>query len=164
MLGWLPAEGVRYGLAAAFLAMALWLLWEGNEEERASAEGEESPFGAGWLGAFTAAAGLFFLAEMGDKTQLLALGLGARFESVVPVVLGSVTGVLIINAPLFWGGQWLAARVCMVWARRGAVLRPFRPYGVAVRRVRAVACASRAALSQLTVRSVSAAKASAWSA
>ena len=120
MLGWLPAEGMRYGLAAAFLAMALWLLWEGDEEEQASAEGEESPFGAGWLGAFTAAAGLFFLAEMGDKTQPLALGLGARFESVVPVVLGSVTGVLIINAPLFWGGQWLAARVCMVWARRGA--------------------------------------------
>ena len=120
MLGWLPAEGVRYGLAAAFLAMALWLLWEGDEEEEASPEGEEGPPGAGWLGAFTAAAGLFFLAEMGDKTQLLALGLGARFESVVPVVLGSVTGVLLVNAPLFWGGQWLAARVSMVWARRGA--------------------------------------------
>jgi putative Ca2+/H+ antiporter (TMEM165/GDT1 family) len=120
VLAWLPAEGMRYGLAAAFLAMALWLLWEGDEEEETSAEGEKGPLGAGWLGAFTAAAGLFFLAEMGDKTQLLALGLGARFESVVPVVLGSVTGVLLVNAPLFWGGEWLAARVSMVWARRGA--------------------------------------------
>jgi len=120
VLAWLPAGGMRYGLAAAFLAMALWLLWEGDEEEETSAEGEKGPLGAGWLGAFTAAAGLFFLAEMGDKTQLLALGLGARFESVVPVVLGSVTGVLLVNAPLFWGGQWLAARVSMVWARRGA--------------------------------------------
>ena len=120
VLAWVPGEGMRYGLAAAFLAMALWLLWEGDEEEAASAEGEEGPLGAGWLGAFTAAAGLFFLAEMGDKTQLLALGLGARFESVVPVVLGSVTGILLVNAPLFWGGQWLAARVSMVWARRGA--------------------------------------------
>ena len=108
---------------------------------------------------------LVALAEMGDKTQLLALGLGAHFESVLPVVLGSVAGVLLVNAPLFWGGEWFAPRVSMVWARRrGAVLRPFRPYGVAVRRVRAVACASRAARSQLTVRSVSAAKASAWSA
>lgn len=105
---------------------------------------------------------LVALAEMGDKTQLLALGLGAHFESVLPVVLGSVAGVFLVNAPLFWGGEWFAARASMVWARRGgAVLRPFRPYGVAVRRVRAVACASRAARSQLTVRSVSAAKASA---
>lgn len=61
---------------------------------------------------------LVALAELGDKSQVLALMLAMRYQR--PVVLGSVTGVLIINAPLFWGGQWLAARVCMVWARRGA--------------------------------------------
>lgn len=44
---------------------------------------------------------LVALAEMGDKTQLLALGLGAHFESVLPVVLGSVAGVFLVNAPLF---------------------------------------------------------------
>ena len=42
---------------------------------------------------------LVALAEMGDKTQLLALGLGAHFESVLPVVLGSVAGVFLVNAP-----------------------------------------------------------------
>lgn len=109
---------------------------------------------------------LVALAEMGDKTQLLALGLGAHFESVLPVVLGSVAGVFLVNAPLFWGGMVCCPGLDGLGParRRGAVLRPFRPYGVAVRRVRAVACASRAARSQLTVRSVSAAKASAWSA
>ena len=118
---WLDAEVAHYGLAVAFLAMALWLLGTGDEDEGDLAEGEgDGPLGASWLSAFGAAAGLFFLAEMGDKTQLMALGLGARFESVPPVVLGSVTGVLLVNAPLFWGGQWLAARVSMVWARRGA--------------------------------------------
>ena len=66
---------------------------------------------------------LVALAEMGDKTQLLALGLGAHFESVLPVVLGSVAGVFLVNAPLFWGGEWFAARVSMVWARRGAAAR-----------------------------------------
>lgn len=118
---WLDAEVAHHGLAAAFLAMALWLLWTGDEDEEDVAEGkDDGPLGASWLSAFTAAGALFFLAEMGDKTQLMALGLGARFESVLPVVLGSVTGVLLVNAPLFWGGQWLAARVSMVWARRGA--------------------------------------------
>ena len=118
---WLDAEVAHHGLAVAFLAMALWLLGTGDEDEGDLAEGEgDGPLGASWLSAFGAAAGLFFLAEMGDKTQLMALGLGARFESVLPVVLGSVTGVLLVNAPLFWGGQWLAARVSMVWARRGA--------------------------------------------
>ena len=63
---------------------------------------------------------LVALAEMGDKTQLLALGLGAHFESVLPVVLGSVAGVFLVTAPLFWGGEWFAARVSMIWARRGA--------------------------------------------
>lgn len=120
VFAWLPAEGMRYGLSAAFLAMALWLLRPGGDEEEGAAMEDEGPLGAGRIGAFIAAAGLFFLAEMGDKTQLLALGLGARFESVLPVVLGSVAGVLLVNAPLFWGGQWLAARVSMVWARRGA--------------------------------------------
>ena len=50
---------------------------------------------------------LVALAEMADKTQLLALGLGAHFESVLPVVLGSVAGVFLVNAPLFWGGNGL---------------------------------------------------------
>lgn len=118
---WLDAEVAHHGLAAAFLAMALWLLWTGDEDEEDVAEGkDDGPLGASWLSAFSAAGALFFLAEMGDKTQLMALGLGARFESVLPVVLGSVAGVLLVNAPLFWGGQWLAARVSMVWARRGA--------------------------------------------
>ena len=62
---------------------------------------------------------LVALAEMGDKTQLLALGFGAHFESVLPVVLGSVAGVFLVNAPLFWGGEWFAARVS-ICARRGA--------------------------------------------
>lgn len=120
---WLDAEVAHHGLAAAFLAMALWLLWTGDEDEEDVAEGkDDGPLGASWLSAFTAAGALFFLAEMGDKTQLMALGLGARFESVLPVVLGSVTGVLLVNAPLFWGGQWLAARVSMIWARRGAAV------------------------------------------
>ena len=105
---WLDAEVAHHGLAAAFLAMALWLLWTGDEDEEDVAEGkDDGPLGASWLSAFTAAGALFFLAEMGDKTQLMALGLGARFESVLPVVLGSVTGVLLVNAPLFWGGNGL---------------------------------------------------------
>jgi putative Ca2+/H+ antiporter (TMEM165/GDT1 family) len=115
----LPRAWVEGALILAFLLMAVWLLGSSEEDEAASPSQETAP-GSRRGSAFLAAAGLFFLAEMGDKTQLMALGLGARFETILPVVLGSVTGVLLVNAPVFWGGEWLAARISMVWARRGA--------------------------------------------
>jgi len=61
---------------------------------------------------------VFFLVEMGDKTQLATVALAARFESLAAVVLGTTLGMLVANAPAVWFGETLAHRVDMTWMRR----------------------------------------------
>jgi len=54
---------------------------------------------------------VFFLAEMGDKTQLATIALAARFDSLVAVVAGTTLGMMIANVPAVWLGDVLAQRV-----------------------------------------------------
>src|SRR5690606_30023934 len=94
--GWLTPEVLRWALGLSFLAMAAWTLipdrLEENEASGARAKGAWGVFGA------TAAA--FFLAEMGDKTQLATVALAARFgEATAWVVAGTTLGMLAANAP-----------------------------------------------------------------
>ena len=51
------------------------------------------------------------LAEMGDKTQLLALVLAAQYQAFVWVVIGTTLGMLLANAPVVWLGHKLVRRV-----------------------------------------------------
>jgi len=55
----------------------------------------------------------FFLVEMGDKTQLATIALAARYESLVEVVLGTTTGMMLANVPAVWIGEALPHRVNM---------------------------------------------------
>jgi putative Ca2+/H+ antiporter (TMEM165/GDT1 family) len=55
----------------------------------------------------------FFLAEMGDKTQLATVALAARYDSLVAVVTGTTLGMMIANVPAVWIGGVLAHRVNM---------------------------------------------------
>ena len=62
-------------------------------------------------GAFVTALVAFFIAEMGDKTQLATVALGARFDSLTAVVMGTTLGMMIANVPAVIIGEKLATRL-----------------------------------------------------
>jgi putative Ca2+/H+ antiporter (TMEM165/GDT1 family) len=68
-------------------------------------------------GVFLTTLVVFFLVEMGDKTQLATIALAARYDSLVSVVLGTTLGMMIANAPAVWMGEKLAHRVNMRYMR-----------------------------------------------
>lgn len=97
-------------LGLSFLAAAVWALWPDRLDE-----GEVAAPSA--RGVFTASAIAFFLAEIGDKTQLATIALAARYEALVPVVLGTTCGMLLANAPAVLFGQAAATRLPLKWIR-----------------------------------------------
>lgn len=68
-------------------------------------------------GAFVTALVAFFIAEMGDKTQLATVTLGARFDSLTAVVIGTTLGMMIANIPAVLLGEALAKRLPLKAAR-----------------------------------------------
>jgi putative Ca2+/H+ antiporter (TMEM165/GDT1 family) len=65
----------------------------------------------GRSGAFTTTLAAFFLAEIGDKTQIATIGLGARFDRVYLVVLGTTLGMVLANIPAVIIGDRLADKL-----------------------------------------------------
>jgi putative Ca2+/H+ antiporter (TMEM165/GDT1 family) len=74
------------------------------------------------IGAFVATTVLFFLAEIGDKTQVATVVLAANYQNLVMVVLGSTVGMMAANVPVVLAGRWLMERMPMAAARWGACL------------------------------------------
>ena len=73
-------------------------------------------------GAFASTFILFFLAEMGDKTQFATIALGARFHDAFSVTLGTTLGMLVTDGLAVFLGETFAERVSMNWMRRFAAL------------------------------------------
>ncbi len=84
-------------LALAFIAVGLWMLIPDRDEDLAT-DGRRH-------GVFLTTLVLFFIAEIGDKTQVATVLLAARFESIVAVTLGTTAGMLLANAPVLWLGN-----------------------------------------------------------
>ncbi|MBL8148725.1 MAG: TMEM165/GDT1 family protein [Blastocatellia bacterium] len=83
-------------VGGSFIGFAIWaLLPEEEEEERISDR----------FGPFLTTLLLFFLAEMGDKTQLSAAALGAKFQKPFLVVAGTTCGMMLVNGPSVWLGK-----------------------------------------------------------
>ena len=99
----LDATWFRYAVAASFIAMAAWTLIPDklDDEELKPAR----------HGAFLTTLIAFFLVEMGDKTQLATIALGARFHDVLPVTAGTTLGMMIANVPAVFFGHELIRRV-----------------------------------------------------
>jgi putative Ca2+/H+ antiporter (TMEM165/GDT1 family) len=87
-----PPEALRWALALGFLAMAGWALRPDTHA------GEAPP--ARRLGVFGVTLVAFFLAEMGDKTQVATVALAARYEALTMVVVGTTLGMLAANVPV----------------------------------------------------------------
>jgi putative Ca2+/H+ antiporter (TMEM165/GDT1 family) len=97
-------DTMRWVLGVSFIAMAAWMLIPDKlDEDEASAK-------PGW-GVFLATTWAFFLAEMGDKTQIATVALGAQYEPLVAVVAGTTLGMMLANAPVVFFGQSIVQRV-----------------------------------------------------
>jgi putative Ca2+/H+ antiporter (TMEM165/GDT1 family) len=93
----------RYLIAASFIAMAIWTLIP----DKLDGVDDKPPR----YGAFLTTLVAFFLVEIGDKTQLATVALGARFHSVVEVTTGTTLGMLIADVPAVFLGNELIKRV-----------------------------------------------------
>ena len=99
----LTGEVVRWVLAASFLSVAIWALFP----DKAAEDGR----GYGRAGAFLTTLVAFFLAEIGDKTQIATVALAARFEQFYPVVIGTTCGMMLANIPAVLIGHRLADKL-----------------------------------------------------
>ncbi|MAL79310.1 MAG: hypothetical protein CMN55_09395 [Sneathiella sp.] len=95
----LQSEAGIWIIGGSFIAVGLWLLVPDKEEE------PTSRFDG--YGAFLVASILFFLAEIGDKTQIATVLLGANFGQPVMVTIGTTLGMLIANVPVVFMGAAL---------------------------------------------------------
>jgi putative Ca2+/H+ antiporter (TMEM165/GDT1 family) len=84
---------LNWAVVASFAVMAVWILVPDKLDEADSAVTKNT------LGVFGTTAVTFFLAEMGDKTQIAALALAAKYASLWQVVAGTTLGMMIVNVP-----------------------------------------------------------------
>ncbi len=110
--GWVAAQLgptlLRWVVGAGFIAMAAWMLVPDRIDEDPAATG-----GRWRLGVFGSTVIAFFLAEMGDKTQIATVALAARFADLWAVVAGSTLGLLLANVPVVFFGERMARALPM---------------------------------------------------
>jgi putative Ca2+/H+ antiporter (TMEM165/GDT1 family) len=99
-------EAMRWVLGMSFIAMAAWTLIPDKIEE------EETQV-AKHLGVFGATLITFFLAEMGDKTQIATVALAAHYGAPLLVVMGTTLGMLLADVPAVFVGNRFAAKIPM---------------------------------------------------
>lgn len=96
---------LRWILGASFIAMAVWMLIPDKLDE---GETDDTPR---W-GVFGTTLVAFFLAEMGDKTQIATVMLAAQYPGAyLSVVAGTTMGMMVANAPVVWLGERITRRV-----------------------------------------------------
>lgn len=117
-------EGMRWVLGGSFIAVALWMLVPDQSED---VQGR----GRGHLGLFGLTVVAFFLAEMGDKTQIATVMLAARYDRLIVVTLGTTLGMMLANVPAVLMGDKVVKWVPIAWVHRSAAIL-FAAMGIAV--------------------------------
>ncbi|MDR2326731.1 MAG: TMEM165/GDT1 family protein [Acidovorax sp.] len=95
---------MRWVLGLSFIAMAVWMLIPDKLDDEGVSEQSH------W-GVFGTTVVAFFLAEMGDKTQIATVALAAKYQAYLWVVAGTTLGMMLANAPVVWLGDKLVKRV-----------------------------------------------------
>ncbi len=98
---------LRWVIGGSFLAMAAWMLVPDRLDDEAEGTGRLR------LGVFGTTVVAFFLAEMGDKTQIATVALAARYTELWAVVTGTTLGMMLANVPAVLLGDGVAKRVSM---------------------------------------------------
>ena len=114
---WVNPELMRWIIAGGFIALGLWLL----VPDKLDAD-EKTPIAHSSWKVFTITTSLFFIAEMGDKTQVATVALGARYDDLTAVVLGTTVGMMIANAPAVWLGQKFTNALPIKWVHAIAAI------------------------------------------
>ena len=96
---------LRWVIGISFIAMAAWMLVPDKIDDEAAKPSRFGAFGATLIA--------FFLAEMGDKTQIATVALAARYPDLVAVVAGTTLGMMIADVPAVFVGNKLAKKVPM---------------------------------------------------
>jgi putative Ca2+/H+ antiporter (TMEM165/GDT1 family) len=99
-------EVLRWVLGASFIGMAVWTLIPDEIEDEETQVAQR-------FGVFGATLITFFLAEMGDKTQIATVAMAAHYATPVIVVLGTTLGMLIADVPAVFVGNKLADKIPM---------------------------------------------------
>ncbi|HRH86249.1 MAG TPA: TMEM165/GDT1 family protein [Rubrivivax sp.] len=120
----LDPQWLRWALGASFLAVAAWMLIPDKVDELQTGSTSR-------LGVFGITTVAFFLAEMGDKTQIATVMLAAKFDSLWVVTAGTTLGMMIANVPAVLLGdrvmdwlpvQWVHRIAAAVFAVLGALV------------------------------------------
>jgi putative Ca2+/H+ antiporter (TMEM165/GDT1 family) len=106
---------MRWILGLSFLAVAAWMLVPDQADD---VEGAEQPR----FGVFGVTVIAFFLAEMGDKTQIATVMLAARYDALIAVTAGTTLGMMIANVPAVLLGDKAVKFVPIQWVHRIAAL------------------------------------------
>ena len=110
--GALGPERLRWLLGGSFVAIALWALRPDTLDADVRVRGG--------MGVFIAALCAFFVAEIGDKTQLATVALAAKYSSLGPVVIGTTIGMMLANCPVVLLGERIVQRLPLVYIRYAA--------------------------------------------
>ncbi|MES2959639.1 MAG: TMEM165/GDT1 family protein [Pseudomonadota bacterium] len=108
----LDPQALRWGLGLSFIAVSLWML----VPDHAQAVGEDQRRSR--LGIFGITAMAFFLAEMGDKTQIATVMLAARYDALLTVTSGTTLGMMIANVPAVLLGERAVRFMPIAWVHR----------------------------------------------
>ncbi|MBX3508608.1 TMEM165/GDT1 family protein [Parvibaculum sp.] len=102
---WLTPVILAWVLAVSFILMGLWALIpdEAPSEDETTVPSRFGPFIATTIA--------FFFVEMGDKTQLATVALGARYEALAAVAFGTTLGMMVANVPVVLFGGAIAERI-----------------------------------------------------
>lgn len=110
----LPGHWLQWILAGSFIALGIWMLIPDKDDDAVA--------GQRW-GPFMASLVLFFLAEIGDKTQVATVALAARFpDAFLAVLSGTTLGMLAANVPVIWLGNRVRNPTFEQWAHRISAL------------------------------------------
>lgn len=99
-------DAMRWVLGLSFIGMAIWTLIPDKIEEEETQVAQR-------LGVFGATLVTFFLAEMGDKTQIATIALAAHYNAAMLVVIGTTLGMLIADVPAVFVGNKFAEKIPM---------------------------------------------------
>ena len=108
LAGLVPETPLTWMVGLSFIAFGFWALHPD------ALDGSPAVLKAG---AFVTTFVAFFLAEMGDKTQLATVALAARFDALTQVIVGTTLGMMIANVPAVWIGDRLAQQIPMKTVR-----------------------------------------------
>jgi Ca2+/H+ antiporter, TMEM165/GDT1 family len=109
----IPPVVVSGLLAVSFIAFGVWTLIPDTLAEN------EKP---SHVGAFLTTTWMFFLTEIGDKTQLATMALGAEFKAPITITIGTTLGMLMADGLVVFLGGRIASRVPVKWIRIGTAV------------------------------------------